>query len=75
MTFIHDHSKFCYTYLLKFKDEVHDWFKVYKAEAENQLEKKIKILKSDRGEYTSNDMTKFCQERGIIHEVITPYTP
>ena len=39
-------------------DEVLDWFKVYKAEDDNQLEKKIKILRSDRvGEYTSNDMT------------------
>ena len=47
-----------------------------KAEAENQREKKIKILRSDSGgEYTSNDMTKFCQEHGIIHEVTAPYTP
>jgi len=50
VTFINDYSKFSYTYLLKSKDEVLDWFKVYKAEAENQLEKKIKILRSDRGE-------------------------
>ena len=49
MTFINDHSKFCYTYLLKFKDEILDWFKVYKAEAKNQLERKIKILGSDHG--------------------------
>ena len=76
MTFIDDYSKFCHTYLLKFKDEVLDWFKVYKAEAENQREKKIKILRSDRGrEYISNDMTEFCQEHGIIHEITAPYTP
>src|SRR5436189_4124552 len=49
VTFIDNHSKLCHTYLLKFKDEVLDWFKVYKAEAENQLEKKIKNLRSDRG--------------------------
>ena len=49
VTFIDDYSKFCYTYFLKFKNEVINWFKVYKAEAENQLEKKIKILRSDRG--------------------------
>jgi len=58
VTFIDDYFKFCNTYLLKSKDEVLDWFKMYKAEAENQLEKKIKILRSDRGgEYTSNGMT------------------
>ena len=49
VTYIDDYSKFCYTCLLKFKDELLDWFKVYKAEAENQLEKKIKILRFDRG--------------------------
>ena len=43
VTFIDDYSKFCHTYLLKFKDEV------LEAEAENQREKKIKILRSDRG--------------------------
>ena len=49
---------------------------MYKAEAENQREKKIKILRSDRGgEYTSKDMTEFCQEHDIIHEVTAPYTP
>ena len=49
VTFIDDYSKFCHTYLLKFKDKVLIWFKVYKAEAENQLERKIKILRSDLG--------------------------
>ena len=37
-------------------------FKTYKAEVENQLEKKIKILRSDRGrEYESNDFAEFLQ--------------
>jgi len=35
VTFIDDYSKFYYTYLLKFKNEVLDWFNVYKVEAEN----------------------------------------
>ena len=76
MTFIDDYSKFCYTYLLKSKDEVLNWFKVYKTEAENQLEWKLKILRSDRGGlYTSNNMPEYCQEQDIIHEVTTPYIP
>ena len=49
VTFIDDYSKLCYTYLLKFKDEVLELLKVYKTEAENQLERKIKILRSDSG--------------------------
>ena len=49
VTFIDDHSRYCYTYLLKTKDKVLDRFKVFKAESENQLDRKIKILRSDRG--------------------------
>src|SRR4051812_3459733 len=49
ITFIDDASRFCYVYLLKSKDEALDSFKKYKSEVENQLEKKIKALHSDRG--------------------------
>ena len=32
------------------------------AEVENQLENKIKILRSDRGgEYTTNELKQFCE--------------
>ena len=48
-------------------------FLSYKAEVENQLNRKIKRLRSDRGgEYTLfND---FCEKEGIIHEVNSPYS-
>jgi len=49
ISFIDDNSKFCYVYLIKTKDEALDRFTAYKAEVENQLERKIKILRSDRG--------------------------
>jgi hypothetical protein len=47
MTMIDDASRYCYVYLLKTKDEVLSYFKTYKAEVENQLEKKIKRSRSD----------------------------
>ena len=54
ITFIDDNTKLCYVYLLKSKDEAIEKFKVYKSEVENQLNKKIKVLRSDRGgEYVS----------------------
>jgi len=63
-------------YLLKSKDEVWHYFKIYKADVENQLEKKIKRLQSDRGgEYFSNNFSKFCVVHGIIHERMPPYPP
>lgn len=43
---------------------------------ENQSEKKIKILRTDRGgEYTSNMFEEFCAKHGVDHEVIASYTP
>jgi serine/threonine-protein kinase RIO1 len=47
MNLIDDSTRFCYIYLLKSKDEALHYFKIYKAEVENQLEKKIKHLRSD----------------------------
>jgi hypothetical protein len=61
ITFIDDCSKYCYVYLIHSKDEALNMFKTYKAEVENQLEKKIKILRSDRGgEYEFNAFAEFC---------------
>jgi hypothetical protein len=37
-----DCTRFCYVYLLKSKDEASHYFKTYKAEVKNQLERKIK---------------------------------
>ena len=62
-------------YLLKSKDEALHYFK-NKAEVENQLKRKIKQLRSDRGgEYFSGDFSDFCVEHGIIHEITPPYSP
>jgi len=61
---------------VKIKDEALNYFKIYKAEVENQLEKKIKQLRSDRvGEYFSNEFSEFYAEHGIIHVRTPPYSP
>jgi transposase InsO family protein len=61
---------------VKSKDEALHYFKIYKAEVENQLERKIKRLLSDRGgEYFSNDFSEFCAEHDIIHERTPLYSP
>jgi hypothetical protein len=71
-----DATRWCQLYLIKTKDEALDCFKIYKAEVENQLEKKITRVRSDReGEYLSNDFGEYCAEHGIIHETTVPYSP
>jgi hypothetical protein len=48
MTLIDDCTRFCYIYLLKSKDVALHYFKIYKDEVENQLERKIKHVMTDR---------------------------
>jgi transposase InsO family protein len=76
MMLIDDSTRFCCIYLLKSKDEGLHYCKIYKAEVENQHERKIKRVRSDHGgEYFSNVFTSFYEEHGIIHERIPPYSP
>ena len=74
--FVDDHSRFIKIYLLRTKDEVLEMFIKYKSEVENQKNKMIKRLRTDRGgEYESNPFKEFCEQNGIIHEVTPPYSP
>ena len=76
ITFIDDCSRFTYVYLLRNKDEAFEIFKKYKLEVENMHDKKIKVLRSDRGgEYFSSEFDSFCELYGIVHESSAPYTP
>ena len=75
ITFIDDYSRYTRVYLLRNKDEAMDAFIKYKNEVENQLSKKIKRLRSDRGgEYESKPFNTFCEEHGIIHETTHSYS-
>ena len=49
VTFIDDYSRFTRVYLLRNKYEAFDMFLSYKAKVENQFDKKIKRIRSDRG--------------------------
>ena len=76
MTFIDDCTRFCYVYLLKTKNETLYYFKIYKVEVENQLERKVKRLISDRGgEYFSSEFFEFYVEHGVIYERTPSYSP
>ncbi|GJV77094.1 pol polyprotein [Tanacetum coccineum] len=75
ITFIDDCTKYCYVYLLKSKDEAIDKFVLYKTEVENQLGRKIKVVRSDRGGEYVSPFTKICAKHGNRHEFTTPYSP
>jgi hypothetical protein len=49
ITFTDDFSRYGYIYPIRDRSEALDKFKVFKAEVENQLNAKIKVVRSDRG--------------------------
>jgi transposase InsO family protein len=76
VSFIDDFSCKTWIYFLKTKDEVFSRFQEFKALVENQIGKKIKVLRLDNGgEYTSKEFKGFCKEGGIKRELIVPYNP
>ncbi|KAG9450495.1 hypothetical protein H6P81_010460 [Aristolochia fimbriata] len=76
LTFIDDFSRYTWVYFLKEKSEALNKLKEFKALAENQSRKYIKVLRSDRGgEYTSKAFEEFCKENGILHQLTASYTP
>jgi len=61
VTFVDDYSHYTKVFLLKSKDETEAMFLEYKAEVENQLDHRIKRLRSNRGgEYSTISLKEFC---------------
>ena len=75
ITFFDDSTKYCYVYLLKSKEEAIEKFFLYKHEVENKLNKKMKVLRSDRGGEYGLPFVDVCTQHGIIHETTAPYSP
>ena len=78
VTFIDDYSQKSWIYFLKTKEseEVLSKFKEFKAQVENLLGKRIKILRSNNGgEYTSTKFNDFQKEAGIKRELTFSYNP
>ncbi|KAL0544331.1 hypothetical protein IC582_019444 [Cucumis melo] len=85
ITFIDDFSRYGYIYLLHEKSQEIDALKVFINEVERQLDRKVKILRSDRGgeyygKYDENGQcpgpfAKFLESHGICAQYTMPGTP
>ncbi|CAL2228256.1 unnamed protein product [Prunus armeniaca] len=76
ISFTDDFSRKTWVYFLQEKSEAFEAFKSFKALVENESEKKIKTLRTDRGgEYCSKEFDAFCKEKGIKRQLTTAYTP
>ncbi|KAL0453561.1 UNVERIFIED_CONTAM: hypothetical protein Slati_1334200 [Sesamum latifolium] len=62
ITYTDDHSRYGYVYLMRYKSEAFRKFKKYRLEVENQTNRKIKALQSDRGgEYLSGEFIDYLK--------------
>ena len=76
ITFIDDFTLYGYVYLISHKSQALDCFIKFMNLVDNQLDKKIKALRTDRGrEYLSNQFKQLCDEKGIVHQLTILYTP
>ena len=74
--FIDDYSRYGHVYLMQKKSETFGKFKEFLAEAEKQLRKSLKTLRSDRGgEYLDNEFEDYLLEHGIVSQLTAPGTP
>ena len=75
MTFVDEYIRMMWLYKIKHKSDVFEIPQKFKTMAERQSEKKLKILRTDRGgEYISRKVESFCKKMSIQHEVTAPYT-
>lgn len=75
VTFIDDFSRMVFVYTIKSKGEVFTKFVEFKKYVENQLDRKIKMLRTDNGtEYINKTFDRFCVAHGIKHEKSAPYS-
>lgn len=76
VTFIDDHTRVCWVYLMKEKSEVCAIFQNFHKLVLNILQSSICILRTDNGrEYFSYPFTQYLTTNGIFHQSTCPYTP
>ena len=69
-------SRYGYVFLMRHKSETFEKFKEFRQEVEKQIEKSIKVLRSDRGgEYLSGEFLGYLKEHSIISQWTPPCTP
>ena len=76
VTFIDDHTRVCWVYLMKDKSEVEQIFRNFYAMVETVFGSKISFLRTDNGaEYFKTSLGQFFTEKGIYHQTTCVSTP
>ena len=76
MLLVYDYTRMIVVCFLRNKSEAFENFKVYKEMVENEMDSKIKCLRSDNGrEFTSKEFIAYCNNYGIKRQFSIARTP
>lgn len=76
LTFIDDHSRKMWSYIIAEKSEAFETFKNFKAAVEKESGLSVCGLRTDRGgEFCSKEFDEFCKTFGIKRQLTAAYTP
>jgi transposase InsO family protein len=76
MLLVDDYTRMTAVFFLRNKSEAFENFKVYKEMVENEMDSKIKCLRSDNGgEFTSKEFMDYCNRHGIKRKFFIARTP
>ncbi|KAL0536842.1 hypothetical protein IC582_025805 [Cucumis melo] len=76
VTFIDDHTRLTWVYLITDKSEVPSIFQNFYHVIKTQFHTKIAILRSDNGrEFQNHNLSEFLASKGIVHQTLCAYTP
>jgi len=68
VSFVDDHTRLTWLFLMKEKSEVSQIFQNFHAMIQTQFQTKIQILKTDNAkEYFNSSINTYCLNQGIIH--------
>jgi hypothetical protein len=70
MLLVDDYTRMTAVFFLKNKSEAFENFKIYKEMVENEMDSRIKCLRSDNGgEFTSKEFMDYCNNHGIKRQL------
>lgn len=75
LTIVDDYTRKVFAYFISSKTEVKDKFHIFQTFVENQLQKKIKAVRTDGGkEFVNREFDDYLASKGIHHQTTAPYS-
>lgn len=76
MLLIDDFTRYTWVFFLSKKSDAMKFFKEWQARAECQLERRVKVLRTDNGgEYLSKAFSDYLRAHGVIHQTSCAHSP